>query len=71
MKHAVVKKYRIQDGFRIEDRLSDVMAARANELTSIGCRFDFAQEAELKEADYIVNHLSEVLDIVLKETVSL
>ena len=67
----IVKKYEIQDGFVVGDRLSDIMAARANGLTSIGCRFDFAQEAELKEADYIVNHLSEVLDIVLKETVSL
>jgi adenosylhomocysteine nucleosidase len=66
-----VKKYEIQDGFVVGDRLSDIMAARANGLTSIGCRFDFAQEAELKEADYVVNHLSEVLDIVLKETVSL
>ncbi|WP_337874335.1 HAD hydrolase-like protein [Exiguobacterium sp.] len=67
----VVKKYELQDGFVVGDRLSDIMAARANGLTSIGCRFDFAQEAELKEADYVVNHLSEVLDIVLKETVSL
>lgn len=67
----IVKKYEIQDGFVVGDRLSDISAARANGLISIGCRFDFAQEAELKEADYIVNHLSEVLDIVLKETVSL
>lgn len=67
----IVNKYELQDGFVVGDRLSDIMAARANGLTSIGCRFDFAQEAELKEADYVVNHLSEVLDIVLKETVSL
>lgn len=67
----IVKKYEIQDGFVVGDRLSDISAARANGLISIGCRFDFAQETELKEADYIVNHLSEVLDIVLKETVSL
>lgn len=67
----IVKKYKIQDGSVVGDRLSDISAARVNGLTSIGCRFDFAQEAELKEADYIVNHLSEVLDIVLKETVSL
>ena len=44
------------------------MTERVNGLTSISCRFDFAQETELKEADYIVNHLSEVLDIVSKET---
>ena len=67
----IVNKYELQDGFVVGDRLSDIMAARANGLTSIGCRFDFAQEAELNEADYVVNHLSEVLDIVLKETVSL
>lgn len=67
----IVKKYKIQAGFVVGDRLSDISAARANGLISIGCRFDFAQETELKEADYIVNHLSEVLDIVSKETVSL
>ncbi|QPI67683.1 HAD hydrolase-like protein [Exiguobacterium sp. PBE] len=67
----IVNKYELQDGFVVGDRLSDIMAARANGLTSVGCRFDFAQEAELKEANYVVNHLSEVLDIVLKETVSL
>jgi adenosylhomocysteine nucleosidase len=67
----IVNKYELQDGFVVGDRLSDIMAARANGLTSIGCRFDFAQEAELNEADYVVNHLSEVLDIVLQETVSL
>jgi len=64
----IVKKYEIQDGFVVGDRLSDIMAARVNGLTSVGCRFDFAQEAELKEANYVVNHLSEVLDIVSKET---
>lgn len=64
----IVKKYELQDGFVVGDRLSDIMAARANGFISIGCRFDFAQEAELKEADYVVNHLSEVLDIVSKET---
>lgn len=67
----IVNKYELQDGFVVGDRLSDISAARANGLISIGCRFDFAQETELKEADYIVNHLSEVLEIVLKETVSL
>lgn len=64
----IVKKYKIQDGFVVGYRLSDISAARTNGLTSIGCRFDFAQEAELKEANYVVNHLSEVLDIVSKET---
>ena len=66
----IVKKYKLQNGFVVGDRLSDIMAARVNGLTSIGCRFDFAQEAELKEADYIANHLSDVLKLVSKETVS-
>lgn len=67
----IVKKYEIQDGFVVGDRLSDISAARANGLISIGCRFDFAQEVELQEANYVVNHLAEVLDIVSKETASL
>ena len=64
----IVNKYELQGGFVVGDRLSDISAARANGLTSIGCRFDFAQEVELQEANYVVNHLSEVLDIVSKET---
>ena len=67
----IVKKYELQEGFVVGDRLSDISAARANGLISIGCRFDFAQEVELQEANYVVNHLAEVLDIVSKETASL
>ncbi|MCV9900882.1 HAD hydrolase-like protein [Exiguobacterium sp. N5] len=67
----IVKKYELQEGFVVGDRLSDISAARAIGLISIGCRFDFAQEVELQEANYVVNHLAEVLDIVSKETASL
>ncbi|WP_214784535.1 HAD hydrolase-like protein [Exiguobacterium sp. S3] len=67
----IVKKYELREGFVVGDRLSDISAARAIGLISIGCRFDFAQEVELQEANYVVNHLAEVLDIVSKETASL
>lgn len=53
----IVKKYGITDGAVIGDRLSDIRAAKANGLTAVGCRFHFAQEAELAEADCVIEDL--------------
>lgn len=57
---AIVEKYSLWEGAVIGDRLSDIQAAKANGLTAIGCRFDFAQEAELREADFIIEDLLEI-----------
>ncbi|MDN7240727.1 HAD hydrolase-like protein [Planococcus sp. N028] len=56
----VVAKYGIENGAVIGDRLSDINAAKTNQLLAIGCRFDFAQEAELAQADVVIEDLSEV-----------
>jgi phosphoglycolate phosphatase-like HAD superfamily hydrolase len=39
----------------VGDRLSDINAAKDNGLMAIGCRFDFAQEDELVQADATID----------------
>ena len=52
----------------IGDRLSDILAAKENGLSSIGVNFDFAQPEELKHADKVINHLNELLWNIKKES---
>ncbi|MFF2754421.1 HAD hydrolase-like protein [Psychrobacillus sp. NPDC058041] len=56
----ILKKYEIREGAVIGDRLSDINAAKKNGLTSIGCRFDFSQEAELSQAELVIDDLQEL-----------
>ncbi len=56
----IVEKYEITSGAVVGDRLSDIHAAKDNGLISIGCRFDFAREEELAEADVIIEGLLEL-----------
>ena len=63
--HLVKRENDIKNGFVVGDRSSDIKAAVDNELTSIGVRFDFAQEEELKKAHFVIDQFSELLDLVL------
>ncbi|MCM3735172.1 HAD hydrolase-like protein [Bacillus cytotoxicus] len=63
---AIIKKYDIKEAAVIGDRLSDINAAKDNGLIAIGCNFDFAQEDELAQADFVINDLME-LQIILPE----
>ncbi|WP_347815216.1 HAD hydrolase-like protein [Rossellomorea sp. DA94] len=56
----IVDKYEITSGVVVGDRLSDIHAAKDNGLISIGCRFDFAREEELAQADVIIEDLLEL-----------
>lgn len=60
---SIIHKYGIKDGAVIGDRLSDINAAKDNNLTAIGCRFDFAQEEELAQADFVVEDLMEIKNL--------
>lgn len=60
---SIIHKYGITDGAVIGDRLSDINAAKANKLTAIGCRFDFAQEEELAKADFVIEDLVELVTV--------
>lgn len=60
----MIKKYDITSGAVVGDRLSDIKAAKDNGLVSIGCRFDFAQESELAQADLVIENLIELTAIL-------
>jgi adenosylhomocysteine nucleosidase len=57
-------RYGITNGAVVGDRLSDIKAAKDNGLVAIGCRFDFAQEDELAQADIVIDDLMELKTIV-------
>ena len=63
---SIIGKYGIDSGAVIGDRLSDIDAAKANGLTAIGCRFDFAQEEELAQADFVIEDLLELKQLMSK-----
>ncbi|MCA0147261.1 HAD hydrolase-like protein [Rossellomorea vietnamensis] len=56
----IVDKYEMTSGVVVGDRLSDIHAAKDNGLISIGCRFNFAREEELAQADVIIEDLLEL-----------
>lgn len=60
----IIKKYNLTAIAVVGDRLSDIMAAKDNQLIAIGCNFDFAKEDELKQADYIINNLKELKTLI-------
>lgn len=61
---SIVQKYGITNGAVVGDRLSDIKAAKDNGLTAIGCRFDFAQEDELSQADIVINNFIELKQVI-------
>ncbi|MED3385046.1 HAD hydrolase-like protein [Bacillus subtilis] len=58
--NTILKKYGIQQAAVVGDRLSDINAAKDNGLLAIGCHFDFAQEEELAQADFVIHDLIEL-----------
>ncbi|MEC1177810.1 HAD hydrolase-like protein [Metasolibacillus meyeri] len=65
----VKEQNNIEAGYVVGDRASDINAARHNQLTSIGVRFDFAQESELAQADYVVDDFNNIFPLVLSNKV--
>ena len=63
---SIIKKYGITNGAVVGDRLSDIKAAKDNNLVSIGCNFDFAQEEELSQADIVIDGLIELKTLLPK-----
>lgn len=60
----VKNKNQIGNGYVVGDRSSDISAAKDNELIAVGVNFDFAQEDELIQADFVVNNFKEILELV-------
>ncbi|MEK8129331.1 HAD-IA family hydrolase [Paenibacillus filicis] len=61
----ILNKYHIETAAVIGDRLSDIHAAKYNGLMAVGCRFDFAQESELEQADAVIDDLLELRTLFL------
>lgn len=59
----IVDKYEMTSGAVVGDRLSDIHAGKDNGLISVGCRFDFAREEELIQADVIIADLLELKEL--------
>ncbi|WP_214851202.1 HAD hydrolase-like protein [Exiguobacterium sp. s193] len=57
-------KHGLREGYVVGDRQSDFTAAKENGWPAIGCRFDFAQEAELATAEHVVDDLLTITKIV-------
>ncbi|QPC45896.1 HAD hydrolase-like protein [Mangrovibacillus cuniculi] len=53
-------------GYVVGDRISDFAAGSGNDLTSIGVKFDYAQEKELQQADIVVERFEELIDVIKK-----
>jgi len=49
----------------IGDRKEDIMAAKENELQSIGCLYGYGGNTELAEADWKIRDIKELLSIVI------
>lgn len=64
----ILRKYAIGQAAVVGDRLTDIRAAKGNGLLAIGCRFDFAQEDELAQADAVVEDLLDVPALVQGRT---
>ncbi|GGA45106.1 HAD family hydrolase [Paenibacillus physcomitrellae] len=60
----ILLKYGVAEGAVVGDRLSDIRAAKENGLTAIGCRFDFAQDEELAQADLVIHDFVELKALV-------
>lgn len=60
----ILTTHHIKQAVVVGDRLSDINAAKDNGLQSIGCNFDFAQADELAQADFVINDLLEIKDLV-------
>ncbi|MDL4842344.1 HAD family hydrolase [Aquibacillus rhizosphaerae] len=63
---SIKKKYSIKNGAVIGDRLSDINAAKENDLVAIGCNFDFARDDELSQADLVIDDLLELKELLPK-----
>lgn len=48
----------------IGDRIHDIEAGKKNGIYTIGCSYGFAQPDELKEADYMINDILELKNIL-------
>ena len=52
----------------IGDRAVDINAAHENDILAVGCLYGFGSRDELRDADYLINSIEELPDLLLKIT---
>ena len=62
----ILSGHQLTETVVVGDRMSDFQAAKVNGLPAIGCRFDFSNEAELEQADAVIEDLQELMQLDLK-----
>lgn len=60
----LIQTYHIESGYMIGDRHSDVEAGKTNGLMVIGCKFGFADEKELVDADMHITSFQELIPMI-------
>lgn len=65
----IINEHEITPAAVVGDRLSDIKAAKENNLFAIGCNFDFAKDDELKQADIVIDDLIELTSILKASSV--
>lgn len=61
----IIQESNITQGYVVGDRISDINAAKDNQLIAVGCQFDFSQPSELEQADFVIQHMTELTSIVI------
>jgi phosphoglycolate phosphatase len=64
--HAI-DEHGLEPGYMVGDRSSDIAAGLGNGFTAVGCTYGYGSRAELEDAHHIIDHISEILDLVRKE----
>jgi len=62
----ILSGHQLTEAVVVGDRMSDFQAAKVNGLPAIGCRFDFSNEAELEQADAVIEDLQGLMQLDLK-----
>ncbi|WP_186365457.1 HAD hydrolase-like protein [Salinicoccus cyprini] len=61
----IIESENVDAKYMVGDRLSDIKAGRENNLQVIGCNFYFAKDEELEKADYVIDSLKELVQIII------
>lgn len=59
-----VEDEKVDARYMVGDRASDFKAGKENDVETIGCRFYFAVDEELKEADHVIASFKELKQII-------
>lgn len=64
--HAI-REHNLVPGLMVGDRSSDVEAGIGNGFTAVACTYGYGSREELAKADYIIEDISQVLDLAGRE----